>query len=383
MTQHFAFIDESGNHDLETEKSGASNYFIVLAVLTNSEDVTKLRGQIDTIRINYFGKNNEIKSNLIKDPRRLKIIEDLKNLNFKCYAVAIKKDEIYKDSGLQFKKSFIKYSNNRLYDTLFHHFHGIEIFADGHGGSEFTESFKKYIKSKQSGLFADATLHIVDSKMDSLVQLADFMVGTIAKVYENRTTDNYKDKFFSFIKEKCIRIDEWPHNFHRTRPISTTPNQENNEIIRSTAINKALIFLQTYEKNYDKIINQQCLVLNYLLFKAQFKDENGFTSTHELVTHLQEFGFQEVNDQYLRSNLIAKLRDSDVLISSSSNGYKIPTSFKDILTFVELVEDHTTPLLTRLSKARESISLASAGKMDILSDVKFKKLKNILESSKL
>ncbi|RLM50362.1 DUF3800 domain-containing protein, partial [Halobellus sp. Atlit-31R] len=42
MTRYAAYIDESGNHDLSTDKDGASKYFLVLAVVIEEEAVPEL-----------------------------------------------------------------------------------------------------------------------------------------------------------------------------------------------------------------------------------------------------------------------------------------------------------------------------------------------------
>ena len=79
MSRYYAFIDESGNHDLVTDKLGASSYFIVLAVLVKIEDVNLLEAQIERIRSKYFG-SGEIKSSSLRDDRRLKIFDELKKV---------------------------------------------------------------------------------------------------------------------------------------------------------------------------------------------------------------------------------------------------------------------------------------------------------------
>lgn len=384
MTYNFAFIDESGNHDLVTEKVGVSNYFIVLAVLTDSSKIDNLRKSVDKIRITHFGKENEIKSNGVNDDRILKIIEDVRLLDFNFYAIAIKKDEIFKESGLQYKKSFIKYINNKLYSVLFRHFDEVQIFADGHGGSEFTESFKKYINDRRVDLFSNAKFEILDRKKEVLIQLADFMVGTIAKIYENRISEYCKEKFSLFIKEKCIKIDEWPLKFEGVNsfPILTSTSNSDS-IVQSIAVNIAVNFLKINENNFGEHVKQQRVVLEYLIFNAMFNDDSGFISTAEIVEHVRSFGFDKITNQSLRSGIIAKLRDSNVLIASSGKGYKIPTTYKDMLTFAELVNDHALPLLSRLSRARTTIKLASNGNTDFLNHSKFKKLRNIIESNEL
>lgn len=60
MSDYVAFVDESGNHDLATEKDGASNYFIVLAVIIPIEQWSELEASIEKIRIKHFN-SGEIK----------------------------------------------------------------------------------------------------------------------------------------------------------------------------------------------------------------------------------------------------------------------------------------------------------------------------------
>lgn len=49
MSDYFAFVDESGNHDLATEKDGASNYFIVLAVIIPNTQRQELEASIEKL----------------------------------------------------------------------------------------------------------------------------------------------------------------------------------------------------------------------------------------------------------------------------------------------------------------------------------------------
>lgn len=46
MSRYAAYIDESGNHDLATEKDGASKYFLILAVIVEQATVPALTSAI-------------------------------------------------------------------------------------------------------------------------------------------------------------------------------------------------------------------------------------------------------------------------------------------------------------------------------------------------
>lgn len=42
MSEFFAFIDESGNNALNTKKDGATKYFVLAAVVCDSNSIDKL-----------------------------------------------------------------------------------------------------------------------------------------------------------------------------------------------------------------------------------------------------------------------------------------------------------------------------------------------------
>ena len=92
--------------------------------------------------------------------------------------------------------------------------------------------------------------------------------------------------------------------------------------------------------------------------------------------------FHELTKQYLRSNIIAKLRDHDVVIASSTKGYKIPSSYSDMIGFADLVDGIAIPLLSRLKKAAEIFDLGSIGEVKFLNEQRFQNLQAIIKNMK-
>ena len=376
MSRYYAFIDESGDHSLNTEKEGASKYFIVLAILVRSEDLSALENDIENLRHKYFG-DSEIKSNKTKDLRREKIFNDLAEIDFKFYAVAVNKDAVIKDSGLSYHKSFIKYTNDLLYSALFKNYPDITIFADGHGDNSFIDSFKKYIETRHiPDLFSESKLGVVNSKEKVLVQLADLIVGTLAKIYENKLTNEYRIKFINFIKDKRIRVDEWPPKFEILPKINIEASVFDN-VVCNTSFKAASDFLKNNIDSDDEEVRMQFAVVGFLLFKIQFSNDD-FSTAQEMITHLKRQGFLEMNKQAFRSKIISKLRDKDVIIAATSKGLKIPTSYADIVGFAHLVDGIVFPLLSRLHRANEILKLSSAGDLNFLEESGFSKLQKIL-----
>lgn len=378
MSRYAAFVDESGNHDLYTDKEGASRYFLVLAVLVHQDEVSELEKCVDAVRSRFFG-GGEMKSSRLKHARRVQIIEALRELPFRFYAVAVDKARLNKDGGLAYKRSFIKFANGRLYNALFHHLHELTVFADGHGDNAFIESFRKYLLEHHApDLFSRPRVEIVDSKTNVLVQLADFLVGTAAKLYEDKANGPSRQIFLEFLHAKRIRIDEWPPRFETAETTVAVPNAMDAQI-SETSLSAAARFLTAFEDSGDVELRAQYTLLSYLLFRARFPGGDEFVSTQELVEHLHAQGFPEIEKHYVRSNLVSRLRDRDVLIASSARGYKIPTTYADMIGFADLVDGIVWPLLQRLKRANDVITLASAGKADVLGEERFARLRRLMD----
>lgn len=377
MNPYAAYIDESGNHDLETGKAGASSYFLALAILLPKAEVTTLENEVEIIRAKYFGAG-EIKSSNVKDDRRRKIIADLAPLNFQFYAVAVDKARVDRDSGLGYKRSFIKFANGKLYSALFQNLMDIEVFADAHGSPEFVESFVKYIEDHhRRDLFSNSKVQMVDSGSHVLVQLADFLVGTLAKIYEKKSAPEMRKEFAVFLGAKRNRVDEWPPRYElRSAPAKST--SEIDETVRFIALNAAGLFLQDEPptEEYEKRVQQAAL--SFMLFRATFSEDADYIPTHEIVDHLILQGFSDINNHYLRSNVVAKLRDQNVIIASSPRGYKIPTTYADLFGFAELVDGIASPLLARLKRANGIFDLGSLGQIKILEEPRFNRLRLML-----
>ncbi len=367
MQKTFAYIDEYGNHDLDTTKKGASKFFILVAVLIPEEKIKDLKSSTELIRKKYF-QTGEMKSSGIGNnhKRRISVLNSTKDLEFTFYSLVVDKDRINKDSGLKYKKSFLKYLNGKVYKKLFSGFNDIHIIADEHGSEAYKDSFRRYIeKHHKPDMFYRASFDLVQSKDHVLVQLADLIVGSISKIYEDKASQSLTESYLTLIKQKCIGLDEWPTKFQAYYPPDTTTD-EFSQLIFSHSLASAEIFIEEHESNPEEDIRLQVATARFFIFHSRWINKDSYISTKAIQEHLHDSGYGKVTEQKLRSSIIAKLRDSDVIISSSNKGYKIPSSFKDMETFVETVNSKIKPLLERLGRARANLKLASHGEIDIL-----------------
>lgn len=381
MNQTYAFIDEFGNHDLDTSKGGASRFFVLLAVLVSEEGRADLELGAEDIRKRYF-QTGEMKSSGVGNnhKRRVSILKAIESLDFKFYALVVDKERINEDSGLQYKKSFLKHINGKVFNKLFSRFNDIHIIADEHGSDEYKVSFRSYIeRNHKPDMFYRSKFDLVQSKDNIIVQLADFLVGSVSKVYEKKAPQELKEEYLSLIRQRCVGLDEWPTKFQTYYPPDTT-TAEFSQLILSHSISSAELFIENNESRQDEDIRLQVAVARYLVFISRWVDKESYIATKVIQEHLLETGYGKVSDLKLRSSIIAKLRDGDVIISSSNKGYKIPCSFEDMKTFVETVNGKVKPLLERLGKARASLHMASKGEVDILKGPDYPHLVSFIET---
>lgn len=380
-TETLAYIDESGNADLEISKDGASNYFIISAIIVSKDKKQELERKTDALRLKYF-QTGEIKSSGVgnNNTRRAKILAAVNNLDFKFYAVCVDKEKINKDSGLQYKKSFLKYINGKLYSRLFTSFLDIHVISDEHGGEEFKNSFKKYIETNHKpDMFYKSKFDLVNSKDELLVQLSDFVVGTVTKIYENKSSPELNEEYVKLISTKALDIDEWPTRYQAYFPKDETSDEYSN-LIYSYSLAQAEQFIKQNEKSIEADIRIQAAVLRHIVFYSRFISKNEYISTKKIIDYLFHAGFGTITTYALRSKVIAPLRDSDVIVTSSNKGYKIPCSFNDMEEFVERVNSIVKPLLSRLGRARKNLHTASKGELEILKGANYPHLVDFIEA---
>ena len=106
-SKNFAYIDESGNSDLDAMKEGASNYFIVSAVIVSVTKERLLAQDAGAIRKKYF-HSSELKSSIVgtNKSRSAKLLNAINTLEFNFYALCVHHGRIKKTAGYSSKNLF-------------------------------------------------------------------------------------------------------------------------------------------------------------------------------------------------------------------------------------------------------------------------------------
>ncbi|MES2219098.1 MAG: DUF3800 domain-containing protein [Pseudomonadota bacterium] len=180
-------IDESGCPGFKLTK-GSTPYFVVGMVIfknfRQAEAASKAIAELrQTLKINPEFKFSKTHA-AIKD----KFFEAICKFDFEVRALVVNKRNIYSsklrtetDSFYNyFVKSLMQHDNDVLQDA--------SIKIDGSGDKEFKKALSLYLR-KSVGEHKIKKFKFTDSRSDNLIQLADMVVGAIARSYSEKRKD--------------------------------------------------------------------------------------------------------------------------------------------------------------------------------------------------
>ena len=387
MNTKYAYIDEFGAFGYNFESEGCSTHFIITAIVVDENDISTVKQSVDAIRNKYF-PNGEIKSSRIgKDHRkRISILNELKVLPFKIFALVCDKQKIYEQSGLRFKPSFYKFINNLAYQELRTSFSNLVITADEVGENDYLKSFAKYIREREVplSLFDKSLFRFENSKDNLIIQVADIVAGSLAYNYdEHKKEKSNGNNYRSILSSKILMIKEFPQTFVSFDIQHNDMNPQYNAQIADICYRKAKLFMETHKDSDEIEVKQQVAVLDYLLFRFMNRSPRKYIPTKELINQLCYLGFDRMSIQAFRAKIIAKLRDNGVIISSSPDGYKIPSSEDELEDFINRGKTIILPMLSRLQKCNDIIKMGTSGNIDLFQRAEYQILANMFKEDKI
>lgn len=316
-----------------------------------------------------------------KDGRRLHIVRDLSKLDAFVIAFCAKKAEIDKGTGLEFKKSFIKFFASALYRRVTRCSDDLSVVMDEHGGGQFQGELKAYLDKKHGqDLFSAVRFGFADSKDNVLLQVADVFAGSLARIYDENKRSERSNELREALRDR-VSVTLWPSG----REISSLPDaeyaNEDDERIRQYCVRRAEEYLASAERRPDDRDEvARVIFLDALLAHHTLGDPGSFLSTPVLKREISGRLGEQISDHRFRSGVVAKLRDADVIISSCAKGYRIPSSVRDVLEFASFANSQIPPMVSRIGRARKGIKEATLGRVDILADADLGQLLSIVES---
>lgn len=375
-----AFVDENGNNTLDITREGTQELFITVAILVPDSQYSYINQQMNDIITQNCGghlKSNNIRTN---HQRRIKILEAIQKIDFGYYAFIVNKKEIFEDSGLAYKRSFYKFIFKKIYEKLGNSCFYLEVYADAIGGPDFMASFEEYFHKKSlPNLFFNFQHQFVKDEDFPLIQLADFIAGTLSYCFEPSRKSEYSYRFRELLCQKEIDINFWPPIKEISPTI--TDNSFDSQIYQFV-MNKAI---QLAEDLNSLPVSSNTLallkVLRILIFNKLYEEDRTITVS-QLRQQLQN-NEMEVSDNIISRDILPSLRDKGIIISGTSKGYRLATSAKQIQSYIQHNKDIILPMLHRLDIARTGIKLATANQLDIIDSSKEKELSRILNLIKI
>ena len=211
------FIDDSGDPGLK--KSNTKHLIIAAVVLTGHKNLEQLSSAINGFRtklnwneLDEF-KFSSTRKSLIKD-----LLITIRQLEFESYILIIDKTKLIAPPRLFSGETLYNYAIKELLCRL-DLFEPI-ITIDGVYDKQQARKIRTYLRQalKKHGI-EQCKINFVDSRKESIIQLADIIAGSIARSFD--TTKNDRNDYLKLIKMKIKKIylnhPHFPHhiNLHR------------------------------------------------------------------------------------------------------------------------------------------------------------------------
>ncbi|WP_166961336.1 DUF3800 domain-containing protein [Yeosuana marina] len=381
MSKKIGYIDESGDKSIHFEKDGVTTFFIVSAIIIDEDSVVQIREEFKKIS-SYFTQAPEVKSNSksFRDfDNRINFLKKISTLDFRIYSVIVDKRKIFEDSGLKFRNSFFKYVNGLLDHELYDYYPYLKLVADNHGSEQFMDGFINYVENNhnQTELFRGPEFQFSDSKSEPLIQLADFITGSIAKCYEPGKVEQRSSEILRILNRHILHLREWPENPPKLyRKVENEDESYNQELVDFIffRINE---YVNANQERQEIEIKNQLICLNYLIYRFKI-DPYEYIYSDEIIDRIK-IRDANFNKRVFSKEIIGNLRENKILILSSQSGYKIPCCKGDLIRFFNNYSSQIMPMIETLRKTNIVIKSATSGNINLLEENNYELLKEMIE----
>lgn len=362
------FVACHGEPHLDATLPFSGNHFILAAALVDEAAAADVRAAVSTLP---RGKSpDSVQSSLAA----------LATQPYRYYAVVVDKRVMRPGSGLAYEGSFYKFLSALLSRKLFDAFPDLHVVADTFARETFMGDFARYlVENHRATLFDRPRVSFASAAEEPLVGLADLVAKALAITYEAEA-DAEAATLLPMLREHAVLIDEWPVRYRTASGTgSLLAGDPSDDDLARYGIARAEDFLADHEDRIDEGSRAQVVILKKLLYEARFGDPRAYVPSQALRDTLDAVGAPS-GEQWLRSNVIAHLRDAGVLVSSSPQGYKIPIAIADVSDFVAVTDTVVHPMLNRVARAREAVLLVTGGRVDVLAGERLELLRAAVDA---
>ncbi len=381
----WAFLAAAGDPGFDWEAADGSSHLVITALIVAEAEMAELEAGLERIGSIFYedGRPWPLPDSG-EVTHRLKLLQELRPFKFGIYGFVADKPRIYQESGFVDRQGFAKFLNSRIDHELFRAFPNLQLVAgdSGTGVGEFIRGFREYVDRQHSpNLFGQYAFGFADRRAGHLGWLAQWIGDTLAAGFDHRRRSEHFPEFWALLKDKMIGLSEWPEAYRNYLVHAAIADRGDfDATVAGLAVRIAMEFVERHAASQEPLVQTQVRFLKFLLFKLRFDRPDQYVSTREILRNLNRAaGRAKDNIQQLRSEVIAKLRDEGVIIASSSQGYKLPISERELYDFADQMNSHAMPMLHRLEKCRSRVRQATAGRLDILDRPEYADLKRFFD----
>jgi len=205
MKRSYLFIDDSGDTGF---KKSATSHFLIAALLVIDEDQKqKISEAIDLFRRNLgWSEMHEIKFNTAEKGIIIDFIDFIKEFNYSAYVMVLDKSKVNPDKIPKSRVSLYFQIIKELILKL--KLINPVITIDGRADKKFAKEIKTFLRQslREHGVY-DSRIYLVDSRKNSLIQLTDIVVGSVARSYKKEKTDS--QTYLNALGDKIVDIYEF------------------------------------------------------------------------------------------------------------------------------------------------------------------------------
>lgn len=184
------FIDDSGDPGFKLQKGSSACFVIALVIFDDPLEAEKASLAIKELRrklkvSDYY----EFKFNKMNKRFRERFIETVKSFKFRIRAIVVKKEIIYSQRLRNYKENFYNYIIMQVLRQSKGIIKKAKLKFDKRGEKSLRDQLRVYLSreldNKKNNIFSD--LKFVDSRQNTLIQLADIVAGSIHAFYTNKS----------------------------------------------------------------------------------------------------------------------------------------------------------------------------------------------------
>ncbi|HAH87055.1 MAG: DUF3800 domain-containing protein [Armatimonadota bacterium] len=179
----YVFVDESGDSGFKIEKGSSPIFCIAAVIFQSAEAISATQAVIQQVRSSLKTKQtHEFHFNSESSKFRRTFCEAVRTCPFTVRAIVVDKSLIYEGTMLRKSPSYFYNFTTKM---LLKHSFGSIINAKVRIDGRMNRKLKSYLRrelNQESKIICDTKFS--DSKIDSMIQLADMIAGSIARSYK-------------------------------------------------------------------------------------------------------------------------------------------------------------------------------------------------------